>query len=185
VIKLTNNASYFYKEPCHWFLLFRLFVTRSKPCRKHQTIQKGANYSKSLFGWLLFSFIVVEMGFVYIIFCICLFWINKPVAIVNKHDGTGARIVETWRTLQLIGRLSHRTESVKTFISKEFLWNLEKHQSPCQLLPTANTVQFSKSPKATVRRRNVMITSPPFNLVRVDFNPNVYWDWMPIADLCK
>ena len=43
--------------------------------------------------------------------------------------------------------------------------------SHSQLLPTEKTVQFSKSLKATARRRNVIISSPPFNLALVDLVP--------------
>jgi len=47
------------------------------------------------------------------------------------------------------------------------------------------TVQFSKSPKTTARRRNMIISSPPIKLILEDFNYIVYCSWMTNANLCK
>jgi len=55
---------------------------------------------------------------------------------------------------------------------------------PSQLLPTDITVQFSVSQKIA-RRRNTIISSQPFILLLVDFNPIVYCNCMPMANLCK
>jgi len=59
---------------------------------------------------------------------------------------------------------------------KEFPWNLK---------PTEKKLFSFQSPKTTAKHRNVIISSPPFNLVLEDFNPIVYCSWMTIADLCK
>jgi len=53
-------------------------------------------------------------------------------------------------------------------------------------LETNRKKTFSfQSPKTTARRRNVIISSPRFNLVLEDFNHIVYCSWMTIAYLCK
>jgi len=126
-------------------------------------MSKTRNYSKCFFGWLLCVF--SGLGFVYIMFCI-FFWINKPVAIVNEQYGI---IAETWRILELIRWLSPRSESVETFVSKNSLGTWKN--ITFSTATNRKTVQFSKSLKATARRRNVIISSPPFNLALVDLVP--------------
>jgi len=71
--------------------------------------------------------------------------------------------------------LSPRNESVETFVPKNSpgTWKNIHHILNCYQ-QKKKTVQFSKSLKATARRRNVIISSPPFNLALVGFNPIVY-----------
>jgi len=66
--------------------------------------------------------------------------------------------------------LSPRNESVETFVSKSSpgTWKNITFSTATNI---KKAVQFAESLKATVRRRNVVISSPPFNLALVDLVP--------------